>query len=307
MGNDRDLFVDGLIDEGLPVFEGRMVDQYDYRAKAYVSGRGRAARWDELAFGTPEKRIVPQWRIPRDRVPTKLGDRLYRYRVAWNDVASPEYARALKAALVPPNSVCGHAVPTLEFESPVAWQLMPLLAVLNSLSVDALVRRLISLHVTFSVLDSLALPRWEEEDELALALGVRATRLTCTGPEMLDYWNAMAARGWVAATAGPDIPDAAIEPDERERLRMEIEAIVARDVFGLTRDELEIVHEIFTQLAAPEQREQGEYRTRRLALAEYDRRRSAQDASSPDCESRPSAAGSGLPDPREPLAAEHAS
>ena len=33
------LFSDG--DDGLPVFEGRMVDAYDYRAKGYVSGRGR--------------------------------------------------------------------------------------------------------------------------------------------------------------------------------------------------------------------------------------------------------------------------
>jgi hypothetical protein len=41
MGNDRDLFTDGS--DGLPLMEGRMVDHYDYRAKAYVSGRGRAA------------------------------------------------------------------------------------------------------------------------------------------------------------------------------------------------------------------------------------------------------------------------
>jgi hypothetical protein len=38
MGTDRGLFSEG--DEGLPVFEGRMIEPYDYRAKGYVSGRG---------------------------------------------------------------------------------------------------------------------------------------------------------------------------------------------------------------------------------------------------------------------------
>jgi hypothetical protein len=270
MGNDRDLFVDGLTDDGLPVFEGRMVDQYEYRAKAYISGRGRGARWDDLPLGSPDKRIVPQWRIPGDSVPVKLGERPYRYRVAWNDVASPEYARALKAALVSPGTVCGHVVPTLEFEHGDTWHYMPLLAVLNSLAADALIRRLISLHVTFSILDTLPIPRWAYETPIAIELGIRALRLSCTGPEMLEYWNAMAVRGWVQPTTRPDIPGAAIDAAEREQLRMEIEALVAHEVFGLTRSEFEILLDSFTQLAVTEEREHGEFRTKRLALTEYD-------------------------------------
>jgi hypothetical protein len=39
MGNDRELFSEGP--DGLSVFEGRMIDTYDYRAKGYASGRGR--------------------------------------------------------------------------------------------------------------------------------------------------------------------------------------------------------------------------------------------------------------------------
>jgi hypothetical protein len=277
MGNDRDLFVDGLTDDGLPVFEGRMVDQYDYRAKAYVSGRGRAARWDELEFGTLEKQIVPQWRIPLDRVPVKLGDRPSRYRIAWNDVASPERGRALKAALVPPRTVCGDKVPTLEYARGYQWQYMPWLAAANSLCLDALSRRMIALKMSMTVMDGLPFPRWANESDITCALGVRALRLSCTGPEMLDYWNAIAARGWVDTAAGPEIPGAAMEPSDREQLRMEIEALVAHDVFGLARDEFEIVLDSFTQLAATEQREHDEFRTKRLALAEYDKRAAGED------------------------------
>ena len=270
MGTDRDLFVDGLTDDGLPVFEGRMVDQYDYRAKAYVSGRGRAARWDDLQFGTPEKRVVPQWRIPQERVPTKLGDRPKHYRVGWNDVASPEYSRSLKASLIPPSSICGHKVPTFTYPESHTWQYMPWLAAANSLCLDSLARRLISLSMSINVMDSLPFPRWAEEVPTALELGTRALRLSCTGPEMVGYWNAMAERGWVETTPGPEIPAAAIDPGLREQLRTEIEALVAHDVFGLSRSEFEIVLDSFDHLAATETREHGEFRTKRLALAAYD-------------------------------------
>ena len=87
---------------------------------------------------------------------------------------------------------------------------------------------------------------------------------------MVDYWNAMAERGWVAPVTGPEIQQAATSVDDRERLRAEIDAIVAQDVFALTRDEFEIVIDSFEHLAASEEREFGEFRTKRLVLAAYD-------------------------------------
>ena len=70
MGNSRNLFSEKA--DGLPVFEGRMIDAYDYRAKGYISGRGRAAVWEDYPFSSSAKRIKPQWRIPADKVPEKL-------------------------------------------------------------------------------------------------------------------------------------------------------------------------------------------------------------------------------------------
>src|ERR1700733_2460307 len=87
MGNDRDTFTN--IEGGIPVFEGRMVDIFDHRAKAYVSGRGRAAVWRDLPFGSAEKAIVPQWRISEADVPDKNKGRWLKYRGGFCDVASP--------------------------------------------------------------------------------------------------------------------------------------------------------------------------------------------------------------------------
>ena len=53
MGTDRELFDEDP--SGLPVYEGRMVSAFDYRAKGYLSGRGRKADWEDLPFGDPRK------------------------------------------------------------------------------------------------------------------------------------------------------------------------------------------------------------------------------------------------------------
>ncbi len=42
--------------DGLPLYEGRMVWQFDHRAKGYRSGRGRAAVWEPSTFDDPPSR-----------------------------------------------------------------------------------------------------------------------------------------------------------------------------------------------------------------------------------------------------------
>ena len=73
MGNDREDF--GNDPGGLPLYEGRMVDVFDHRAKGYVSGRGRASVWVELSFGDSSKKITPQWRVREDALPEKVRER----------------------------------------------------------------------------------------------------------------------------------------------------------------------------------------------------------------------------------------
>jgi hypothetical protein len=57
----------------------------------------------------------------------------------------------------------------------------------------------------------------------------RASRLTCTTPAFADLWRKVMAAPWAAGQAATD-------PAERQRLRDEIDALVAH-LYGLTRDE----------------------------------------------------------------------
>lgn len=268
MGTDRDFF--GENPKGLPLYEGRMVDHFDHRAKGYRSGRGRSAVWEELPFGRPDKSIQPQWRVPMEDVPEKVHQRMRQYRVGFCDVASPTNERSLYAALIPPGVVCGHKVPTIVFSEGWDWNMMVWLAVANSFTMDFLARKKVSLSMSYTVLDSLPFPRLPKEHPIARRIVPIALRLTCCGDEMAGYWNSMAAEGWVEPVAN-SAPSPGVESeDERLRLRAELDAIVAHDVFGLTASEIEYILATFPTWRDREEKHYREFRTKRLILEIYD-------------------------------------
>lgn len=276
MGTDRSLFSEGS--EGLPVFEGRMIDAYDYRAKGYVSGRGRSAVWKDFPFGSTDKRIQPQWRITEDRIPEKLGDRIYRYRIGFADVASPTNQRSLVAALLPIGIVSGHSVPTIELRDGSAVDLLLWIGVANSLAMDFLVRPKVSLHMSYTALDTLPFPRDFKATPAADAIARRVCSLCAVGDEM-EAFRAQALEAGILAAAD-DVIEA---PDQRAIVAAEIDALVARDVFRLTKQEMLYILdpdnilgpgcgvETFKALRNAELREFNEFRTQNLILDAWDR------------------------------------
>jgi hypothetical protein len=232
MGNDREDF--GNDPDGLPLYEGRMVDAFDYRAKAYVSGRGRASVWADLTFGSAAKKITPQWRVREGALPGKILERFNRARIGFCDVASPTNQRALVACLIPPNTVCGHKVPTITFDPADSRLDLLWLGVANSFAMDFVVRKKVALTMSYTLMDSLPLPRCYRDSETERAIVARSLRLSATGSEMRPFWE--------RATAKLAVDNVELEPAEdvqvRRALRAEIDVLVARDVFGLTRDEM---------------------------------------------------------------------
>ena len=270
MGNDRELFNEDP--SGVPLYEGRMVDQFDHRAKGYRSGRGRAADWVDLPFGDPNKSVQPQWYVSRANVPDKCLDRIQRYRIGFCDVASPTNERTLIGALIPPNAICGDKVPTITFKDDnLGWPLMLWLAVANSYAMDFVARKKVSLKMSYTVVDSLPFPRLDRDDSRTRYLVSRVLRLSCTGPEMVGFWNKLAADGWVPATATPTEIPGELNEEARLQLRAEIDTIVARDLFHLTRPELEYILATFPTQQRYQQEKYGEFRSRRLILECFDR------------------------------------
>lgn len=231
MGNDREDFGDAR--DGVALYEGRMVDTFDHRAKMYVSGRGRSAVWDELPYGSPEKGIKPQWRISESKIPDKVAPRWEEYRIGFCDVASPTNQRSLVAALIPCGVICGHKVPTIQFVPNDDRLMLLWLGIANSFSLDFLARKKVALTMSYTVLDSLPLPRVWTGTLLEIEIAQRALMLSATGKEMIEFWSRASPQLGINSEGGP-----CEEPARRKTLRAELDVLVARDFFRLTFDEV---------------------------------------------------------------------
>jgi hypothetical protein len=278
MGNDREDFEDDP--EGVPLYEGRMVDLFDHRAKMYVSGRGRSAVWQELPFGSATKGIGPQWRITHANIPDKVATRWQEYRIGFCDVASPTNQRALVAALIPHGTICGDKVPTVLFR-PLDDRLMLLwLGIANSFCLDFLARKKVALKMSYTLMDSLPLPRGWSGTRLDIAISQRTLILTATGTEMTEFWSRAAPQVGLS----PEDERPCEDPVRRSVLRAELDVLVARDFFGLTRDEMRYLldpadilgsdcgFETFGALKRAEARaSEGRFTSRDLILDTWDR------------------------------------
>ena len=270
MGDKNGVFREAA--PGLPVYEGRMIDFYDHRAKRYVSGHGNGSLWEETPFGSTRKSIVPQWFVERDDLQNdEVRQRVLQFRIGFMDVADPGRQRSFCSAVIPPDAVCGHKVPTILFPD-FEWYVPVYLAIANSLIIDFLARqRTLSKSMSFNILDTLPIARLQTNDPRAQWLAQRALLLTCTSADMTPLWNEMAGYGWVEPFPAGDVPGEQRE-DQRRLLRSEIDAFLAREVYALARADLELILDSFSQLAGIEVKAHGEYLTRRLVLDAYDRR-----------------------------------
>jgi hypothetical protein len=276
MGNDRGLFTEEP--HGIPLYEGRMVAAYDYRAKGYRSGRGRKAHWVDLPFSDSEKSIQPQWFVPVHTLPEKVRLRYQQYRIGFCDVVSPTNERTLVATLIPPGTVCGDKVPTILFEdSPIAHAVW--LAVANSFVMDFLTRKKVALKMSYTVLDSLPFPRIQRHDYRSRILVPLVARLCCVGAEMQSYWDLLVADGWVRPldTAKDGLADSTM----RSLIEAEINAAVALEIFGLSRDELAYILDTFPIVEKRDRKAFDEYRTKRVVLEVYDAMTKASRAGTP--------------------------
>jgi len=270
MGTDAHLFTKDP--SGLPVYEGRMISFYDHRAKNYISGAGKSSKWTStLPFDDPVKGIRPQWYIPESSLPTKLERSWTRYRVAWQRIANPRRSRCLTALVIPRGVVCGDSVFTLSFPPGEEWRYPLWLAQANTLLMDYIARRRVALNMTFTTVNTLPFVDLLPDSDTAVQLIDRVLRLTCVSPELNDFRTQVLASVDLPRSLGT--PPASEEAD-RARLSAEIDALIAKNCFDLTRKEYEHILDDFAKLRELEEKPApkglGEYRTKRLALEAFD-------------------------------------
>jgi hypothetical protein len=150
-----------------------------------------------------------------------------RYRCGIRAVASNTNERSLISSVIPAGAFCGNSVLTTVTGLIENVQTIFLVAVLNSLVVDSLLRLKVTTNINMFFLYQLPIPRLTKGDQTFKQIVVRAARLICTTPEFDTMAKSVGMTGYKAG---------ATDPTERARLRAELDALVAH-LYGLTEEE----------------------------------------------------------------------
>jgi hypothetical protein len=288
MANDSQLFrehseLNPIQDDGwlilttdgqqVPLYEAKLLWHYDHRLSSYAL-RAPGSRDTELPRLTdamhddPNAEAVPRYWMNHARVSDRLENRWDRgWLLGWRDITGPALMRTLVPCVLPTAAV-GDQFPLVFLAEPELAYLLH--AVWSSLACDFVVRQKITgVHLKYFILKQVAIPhpdsfaqpaRWDLERTLAewirpfvLELSYTSNRLRPYAEELGDYGEPFR---WV--------------PDRRAVLQAELDAAFMH-IYGFQRSEVEYILGTFRTLAATEERLHGEYRTRRLVIAAYDR------------------------------------
>lgn len=276
MSNDSHLFADAPGEGLLPLYEAKLLHQFDHRWATY--GDDGNSRDVTLAEKTdPDFVVTPRYWVGESEVAQRLADKGWQrqWLMGWRDITNATNERTVIASVVPLSGV-GNKVPLFLFEETTSSRhsAAAFLANLSSLALDFAARQKIggtTLNYFYLKQFPILPPSRYSDADLAFIVP-RVLELTYTAHD-LTAW---------ARDLGYDGPPFAFDPDRRAILRAELDAYYAR-LYGLTRDELRYIldpadvmggdypSETFRVLKNNELREFGEYRTQRLVLEAWDR------------------------------------
>ena len=271
MANDSSLFLDTQPPQAVPLYEGKMIHQFDHRHGTYEGQTRAQANVGVLPQPSDEQKsdptyaTRPQYWVELSEVKERLRNRWDReWLICWRDITSSVAIRTMIAAAIP-RVATNNKLPIALSEDA---NLPLLLANLNSFAFDWQARqKLGGTGFTFYVLKQLPVlaplaysdaPPW-----LGVSLGSWLRKyiveLTYTSWEMEQFAVDLGWRG------GPFLWSRA----RRSTLRAEVDSAFFH-LYGLARDDVEHVLESFWIVRHNDERDHGDYRTKGLILSAYD-------------------------------------
>ncbi len=273
MAEDSHLFRDTSAAELKPLYEAKMIHQFDHRWSTYVvDGSSRELSEDEKV--DPEYTVSPRYWVESAEVDSRLGKQNWTkgWLIGWRDICRSTDVRTLISSVIPRVAVGDKYL--LMFPTAEPRRIAALLGCLDSLACDFVARQKLG-GASFKLFTMRQIPvfppdRYTETDLVNIV--PRVLELTYTAHDLAPW----------ARDLGYDGEPFTFDPDRRAILRAELDAYYAR-LYGLARDELRYIldpadvmgadypSETFRVLKNNEMREFGEYRTRRLVLEAWDK------------------------------------
>jgi hypothetical protein len=259
----RQIAIEDVRHVALPLYEGRMVGQFDFSQKGWVSGKSRRAVWSEI--DNDGKSIRPQYVVMSENysrwtesVPLKCG---------FLAVGSATNARSMIASAID-NFPCGNAVGILKV--PNSQQALLLLACLNSYVFDFALRcRLAGNNLNYFVIAECPLPRLDWQSPSARLLVHAVARLNLSHPTFAQRWLDLFSPDVSASnvSTAPSVLSGSCEWErlwlrdhlERRRLRALLDASLAH-LYGLTLEDLQWILRGCTELSKADRSPKGFWR-----------------------------------------------
>lgn len=133
----------------MPLYEGRMIGQFDFSEKGWVSGKGRTAIWNNINW--EEKVVNPQYLMGEKASETSTVQGL---KMPVMTIGSATNSRTLYGALID-GTPCGNSLNPMSIDKKTETPI--LCAILNSFIFDSQIRkRLTGVNINYFILDETA-------------------------------------------------------------------------------------------------------------------------------------------------------
>ena len=258
----------------LPLYEAKMVHQFDHRFGTYEgqtpaqSRQGKLPELDDAQHEDPALRARPRYWIAEDEVDERLTGRWGRaWLLGWRDITTSVAVRTVIAAVIPRVAV-GHKLPLLLLGRGPR-EACCLLANLDSFCLDYAARQKVGgtslayfLLKQFPVFPPSAYecrPSWADEPRVGTWIAPRVVELTYTAWDLQPF----------ARDCGYDGPPFRWDEERRFLLRCELDAAFFH-LYGVGREDVAYIMGTFPIVRRNDEKAHGEYRTKRVILEIYD-------------------------------------
>ena len=226
MTNDSYLFKTSAASRRLPLYEGKMIHQFD-------------SKWKNPKYWLDEdeaRRVL----LGRESDTGQVLE-YQNYRLGFRDVARSTDERTMIMTMLPREVFCNHKLPTAILRTkdgaPDLRASLMLCAILNSFVADYFFRLRVSANLTFFIVYQTPVPRIPEDAAVSSILVHHSARLVCSSVDFADLWQDVMGSPWSEQ-------DATTDPAERAHLRAELDGLVAH-LYGLTEEELAYILSTF--------------------------------------------------------------
>jgi hypothetical protein len=262
----------------LPLYEAKMVHHFDHRFGTYEgqtqaqANKGFLPRPPPVQKDNPKFSALPHYWVHEREMYAKLhGSGSPGWLLGWRDICRSNEERTSIWSPIPELAV-GHTLPLLLTTSRIndVSGAVLLQSNLSSLPLDYVARQKISgAHLTFSVAKQLPVippgpyaqhSPWNSATTLGPWVAGRVLELSYTAWDMAP----------LARDLGHDGPPFRWDEERRALLRAELDAAYFH-LYGLDREDTGYVLDTFRLVRIRDEKQHGEYRTKRLILDVYDR------------------------------------